>query len=281
MISTPVLLAVLGSALLHAGWNFLVKASGERLLDTATLALGGSLLAAFLLPWVSLPASASLPWLAISVLIHVAYFVALIETYRHADLSVAYPLMRGLAPVFVLLALSMSDGSPTLSFVGGVALLCTGVTLPALLGLQRGIVIGKGIYWALLNALIIASYTVVDGVGVRLSGNPWSYTLWLFFLDAWGILAIAAWRRPGHLVTHLRRRWRFGVVGAVATVGSYGVVLWAMSVAPVAAVAAIRETSVIFAALLGTRYLGEKMGGVRVASALLVAAGAVTIRFSG
>ena len=103
MISTPVLLAVLGSALLHAGWNFLVKASGERLLDTATLALGGSLLAAFLLPWVSLPASASLPWLAISVLIHVAYFVALIETYRHADLSVAYPLMRGLAPVLVAL----------------------------------------------------------------------------------------------------------------------------------------------------------------------------------
>lgn len=281
MISTPVLIAVLGSALLHAGWNYLVKASGERLLDTATLALGGSALAALLLPWMPLPATASLPWLGISVFIHIAYFVALIETYRHADLSVAYPLMRGAAPVFVMLALPLYENSASFLLIVGIGLLCTGVTLPALIGMNRGIVQSKGLYWALINALIIACYTVVDGMGVRASGDALAYTLWLFFLDAWGIVAIAIWRRPGKLVPHLGKRWRFGLIGAVATVGSYGVVLWAMSFASIAAVAAIRETSVIFAALLGTRYLGEAMGRLRVASALLVAAGAVAIRFSG
>lgn len=280
MISTPVLLAVLGSALLHAGWNYLVKASGERLLDTATLALGGSVLAVLLLPWVPLPANASLPWLLISVFVHIAYFIALVETYRHADLSVAYPLMRGAAPVFVMLALPLYEGAPSVSMIAGVALLCSGVTLPALVGLRFGIVVSKGLYWALINALIIACYTILDGIGVRASGNPISYTLWLFFLDAWGILAFAAWRHPGRLVTHVVKRWRFGMIGAVATVGSYGIVLWAMSVASITAVAAIRETSVIFAAFLGARYLGEAMGRLRVASALLVASGAVLIRLS-
>ena len=280
MISTPVLVAVLASALLHASWNYLVKASGERLLDTATLALGGSLLAAILLPWMPLPAPASLPWLGISVFIHIAYFVALIETYRHADLSVAYPLMRGAAPVFVMLALPLYESNTSLLLIAGIGLLCTGVTLPALIGLHQGIVQSKGLYWALINALIIAGYTIVDGIGVRASGDALSYTLWLFFLDAWGIAAIAVWRRPGQLLPHLGKRWRFGLIGALATVGSYGIVLWAMSVASIAAVAAIRETSVIFAALLGTRYLGEAMGRLRFASALLVAAGAVAIRFS-
>lgn len=280
MISTTVLVAVLGSALLHAGWNYLVKASGERLLDTATLALGGSVLAASLLPWVPLPATASLPWLGISVFIHIAYFVALIETYRHADLSVAYPMMRGIAPVFVMLALPFYESSPGVAMIAGVLLLCAGVSLPALVGLRNGIVAGKGLSWALLNALIIASYTIVDGIGVRASGEPWSYTLWLFFLDAWGIAAIAARRHPGQIVTHLKKRWRFGLLGAVATVGSYGVVLWAMSVASIAAVAALRETSVIFAALLGTRYLGEAMGPLRLASACLVVAGAIMIRLA-
>lgn len=281
MITTPVLLAVLGSALLHAGWNFLVKASGERLLDTATLALGGSLLAALLLPWFPLPSRAALPWLGLSVLIHIAYFIALIEAYRHADLSVAYPMMRGSAPVFVLFALPLYQGAFSFFLAGGVLLVCLGVALPVLFGLRRALVLRKGVYWALLNALIIASYTVVDGIGVRSSNSPWSYALWLFFLDAWGILAIAVWRRPGEFMAHLGRRWRFGLLGAVATVGSYAVVLWAMSVASIAAVAAIRETSVIFAALLGARYLGEAMGRLRFLSALLVAGGAVLIRVAG
>lgn len=280
MISTPVLLAVLGSALLHAGWNYLVKASGERLLDTATLALGGSVLAASCLPWFGWLASASLPWLAISVVIHVAYFVVLIETYRHTDLSVAYPLMRGAAPVFVMLAFPLYEGNPGLPMMLGVVLLCSGVTLPALIGLRRGIVEARGLGWALLNALVIACYTIVDGMGVRISGEPLAYTLWLFFLDAWGILAIAAWRHPGKLACHLKKRWRFGLVGAIATVGSYSIVLWAMSVASIIAVAAIRETSVIFAALLGARYLREAMGNLRIGAALLVVSGAVVIRMS-
>lgn len=279
MISTPVALLVLLSALMHAGWNYLVKASPDRLLDTAGLALGGSLLAACLLPFVPLPAPASRPWLGLTILVHVGYFLALVETYRHADLSVAYPLMRGSAPVLVALAAPLLGESLRPGLILGVALVAAGITLPAWIGFRRGAVATAGIGYALMNTLIIASYTLIDGVGVRLSGSAASYTLWLFFLDAWGILGVAGWLRGGAVLAHLRRRWPQSLAGAVLTVGSYGIVLWAMTVAPIPAVAALRETSVIFAALLGAWLLKERMGRWRIAGAALVALGAASIRW--
>jgi drug/metabolite transporter (DMT)-like permease len=279
MIATPVALLVLLSALMHAGWNYLVKASPDRLLDTAGLALGGSLLAACLLPFVPLPAPASLPWLGLTILVHVGYFLALVETYRHADLSVAYPLMRGSAPVLVALAAPLAGETLGPGLIAGVALVAAGITLPAWLGFRRGAVAKAGIGYALMNTVIIAAYTLIDGVGVRLSGSAASYTLWLFFLDAWGILAVAWWQRGDAVLAHLRHRWPQALAGAVLTVGSYGIVLWAMTVAPIPAVAALRETSVIFAALLGAWLLKERMGRWRIAGAALVALGAASIRW--
>lgn len=194
MISTPVALLVLLSALMHASWNYLVKASPDRLLDTAGLAVGGSLIAACLLPWVPLPARESLPWLGATIFIHIGYFYALVEAYRHADLSVAYPLMRGGAPVLVALVAPLLGEAISPGLLIGVALVGLGITLPVWLGFRRGAVAKAGIAFACGNAVIIALYTLVDGIGVRLSGSAASYTLWLFFLDAWGILAIAWWR---------------------------------------------------------------------------------------
>lgn len=281
MISTPIVLAVLASALLHAGWNFLVKASNDRLLDTVALALGGSLIALVMLPWLPLPDVESRLWLGISVFIHVAYFLALVETYKHADLSVAYPLMRGFAPVLVALAAPLFGESYHPDLFLGIAMICLGITLPVLIGLRRGIVAKAGITFAIINSVIISLYTVVDGIGVRSAGNAASYTLWLFFLDSWGILGIAIWFRAKDIVPHICKRWRYAIAGSFMTVGSYGVVLWAMSITSIAAVAALRETSVIFAALMGTFFLREKMGAVRVGGAFCILIGAVLIRFSG
>lgn len=279
VMTTQVALLVLFSALMHATWNFIVKASPDRLLDTAGLAAGGSLLAACLLPFIPLPAPASLPWLGVTVFIHVAYFLVLIETYRHADLSIAYPLMRGTAPVLVAMAAPLLGETLSPGIVLGVALVGLGISLPAWLGFRRGAVAKAGLWYALGMACIIALYTIVDGIGVRRSGSAVSYTLWLFFLDGWGILAVALHFRRGLVVAHLRRRWPAALAGSVLTTGSYGIVLWAMTVASIPAVAALRETSVIFAALLGALVLKERMGSWRIAGAILVAAGAVAIRW--
>ncbi|MFZ4536117.1 EamA family transporter [Propionivibrio sp.] len=279
MITTPVALLVLLSALMHASWNYLVKASPDRLLDTAGLAVGGSLISACLLPFVPLPAAESLPWLGVTVFIHIAYFMALIETYRHADLSIAYPLMRGTAPVLVALVAPLAGETITPGLLAGIVLIGIGITLPAWLGFRRAAVAKAGIWFACCNAVIIAAYTIVDGIGVRLSGSAASYTLWLFFLDAWGIFAIAWWQRGRAVMTHLRRRWAPALAGSVLTLGSYGIVLWAMTKASIPAVAALRETSVIFAVLLGALLLRERMGRWRAAGAVLVALGAAVIRW--
>jgi drug/metabolite transporter (DMT)-like permease len=279
VITTQVALLVLLSALMHATWNLVVKASPDRLLDTAGLAASGSLLAACLLPFFPLPAPASLPWLGVTVFIHVAYFLALIETYRHADLSMAYPLMRGTAPVLVALSAPFIGEALPGPLLLGIALIGLGIMLPAWVGHRRGALATAGLGYALGMACIIALYTLVDGIGVRLAGNAVSYTLWLFFLDGWGILAVALYFRRRAVVVHLRRRWLAALAGAVLTTGSYGIVLWAMTVASIPAVAALRETSVIFAAVLGAVVLKERMGRWRIAGAILVAAGAVSIRW--
>lgn len=278
MISTPVALAVLGSALMHASWNFLVKASADRLLDTVALAVGGSVLAAVLLPFFPLPAPESRLCLGISIAVHVAYFLALIESYKHADLSVAYPLMRGFAPVIVALASPLFGDPYRPELFVGIGLVCLGITLPALLGLRRGITARTGLIYALGNSAIIALYTVLDGMGVRQSGNAASYTLWLFFFDAWGIFAVAIRYRGREVILHLIRRWPYALGGAVLTVGSYGIVLWAMTAAPIPAVAALRETSVVFAAIFGIGLLRERMGALRAGGALVIAVGAIIIR---
>lgn len=279
MIDTPVALLVLLSALMHAGWNYFVKASADRFLDTVALALAGSLVAACLLPFFPLPAAASWPWMGITLIVHVGYFLVLVETYRHADLSVAYPLMRGMAPVLVALAAPLLGETLSPGLLLGVMLIGFGITLPVWMGLRRGNIPGAGIGYACANACIIATYTYTDGVGVRLSGSAPAYTLWLFFLNAWGILAIAFWRHRGDVTTHLKRRWAPAFGGSVLTLGSYGIVLWAMTVASIPAVAALRETSVIFAAILGAWLLKERMGRWRVAGASLVALGAISIRW--
>lgn len=278
-MSSLVVGLVLISALMHAGWNFLVKRGNDGQLDTALFAMGCSLIAAVLLPFVPLPDPSCYPWLLATLFIHVAYFLTLAAAYQHADLSLAYPVMRGLAPVLVsFFALASGEMLNTLQMLG-IGLIAFGILMPAWIG--KPWKNKKGLYFAVLNAAIIALYTVLDGVGVRLSGNAISYTLWLFLFNSWGILAILIWRRSLiQVVAGVRAGWRLALLGAGLSMGSYGIVLWAMTQTTIPAVAALREVSVIFAALLGAWFLKESMGRWRIVGASLVGLGAAVIRFS-
>lgn len=278
MIPLPVALAILLAALMHAGWNVLLKNASDGLLDTVGLAVAASLIAACLLPFVPLPASASWPWMIGTLSVHVAYFLLLAESYRRTDLSLAYPLMRGTAPLLVAAASPILGEPANAGLLLGVACVGTGILLPTAAGIWSGGVRGSALLFALANSLVIALYTIFDGLGVRAAGNPLSYILWLFFLNAWAILAVVCWHRGRGVFGHLRRRWAHHLLGAAMSIGSYGIVLWAMTVAPLAAVAALRETSVVFAAIFGAALLKESMGLYRILGACAVGLGIIIVK---
>ena len=225
-----------------------------------------------------LPAPASWPWLAASVALHVCYFLMLGAVYRFGDLSHVYPLMRGSAPLLVALAGAIFPGESLSVYVwAGIALICTGIMLPVL---RHPSVLGeRSTPLALLIAVITASYTLVDGYGTRASGNSLSYCLWMFLLQAPPVVLAVLISGRKELLQHCRLRWRFATAGGFCVLGSYSIALWAMVSAPIAAVAALRETSVLFAALIGCTLLKERLGVWRVTGAAIIASGMALLRF--
>jgi drug/metabolite transporter (DMT)-like permease len=194
-------------------------------------------------------------------------------------MSRAYPLMRGLAPVLVALA-----GA---SFLGerlgpaawtGVALVSAGVF--GMTFAAGGPASRAGTLLALLNAGVIASYTLIDGAGVRVSGAPVAYAMWLFLVTAVPLVTWAALARGRALLAYAGRNWRLGLAGGVGNLGSYGLALWAMTQAPVAVVAALRETSIIFGMAIAGLLLRERIGPARLAAAGLIVAGAINLRLA-
>lgn len=290
-LTWPIVLAVLLGAALHAGWNALVKSSGDKPLDTALVHLLGALIALPLLLIVGLPGPAGLPYIAASLVIHVAYYIALAGAYQHGDLGLTYPIMRGLAPLLVAMGSgSLIGEAPSPAAWAGVLAITTGV---ALVGLAHpGEALGHpqrhrmALMFAFANAGIIAVYTIVDGLGVRAEvaagGNALRYVLLLFVLD--GIAyPLLVWLRRGaagraHILAYARQRWPMAAVGGAASIGSYAIALWAMTRAPVASVAALRETSVLFAAVLGTVLLKETFGLQRAIGTVVIVAGVVALR---
>lgn len=278
-MSTEVLAVVLLSALLHAGWNAAVRASGDKLLASWQVVCGATLLSLPLLVWLPLPAPASWPWLLASGLIHVLYFVLVARAYQGAELGLAYPLMRGTAPVLTaaVAALWLHE-TPTQLGALGIALICAGVLTLAGRAWRQGLQHPGATVAALANAGVIALYTVVDGQGVRLAGHALAYTAWLFTLTAVFMLPALLWWRGRAALRPAAGAWRVLLLGGAGTLGAYSLVLWAMTRAPIASVAALRETSIVFAALIGALLLKEGLGRLRLASALLVCAGAVLLR---
>jgi len=277
-ISLAVTLAVLGAGFLHAFWNALLKgAAGEPILDTALIVAGSSLVCLPLLPFVPLPDRSAWPFAALSIVVHFAYYIALAGAYHRGDLSFAYPLMRGVAPLIVtLLGIAFLGEHPTAQTVAGVLLISLGIIVIAWFASGRHTAAAAG--WALANALIIATYTLIDGAGARASGSAWSYVVWLIFIEGLPFVAWVVGRRGAHAGRYLAARWRRGVMGGAASLAAYGIVLWAMTRAPIAVVAALREVSVLFAALIGSVFLRESFGWRRLAGAASVVAGVAALR---
>jgi len=277
---TPgITLAVLGAALLHAAWNAMLKGSRDTTLDMAIVVAGSGLVVVPLLPFVPLPAPASWPYLGASLVIHIGYYTALVGTYRAGDLSHGYPLMRGVAPLLVAGFGAVVLGElPGVWMWIGILLISGGVIGIAFVGGASFLHNRRATAWALTNAALIAAYTLVDGAGVRLAGSAFSYAAWMFFLDGFPYVLIVAWLRRSELLSYVRAHWRRGLAGGAFSVVAYAIALWAMTRAPIAAVAALRETSVIFAAILGTWLLKEPFGRARFAGAAAVVAGVIALR---
>ncbi|AOZ07719.1 EamA family transporter [Cupriavidus malaysiensis] len=283
-MSTPIVLLVLCAALLHAGWNAAVKASADKALDIVLVTGGAALLSAFALPWLPAPQPQSWPHLAASAGIHVVYFALVGAAYRHGDMSYAYPLMRGLPPLLVALASGALIGEhlPAGAW-GGVLLICGGILSLMLVSRRSAAASPKAraaTAFALANAVVIAGYTFVDGTGVRLAGSAAAYTGWVFVLCALPLLGWALLRRPADLGRHLRQRWCVGLLGGACTAGGYAMVLLAMAHAPVAMVAALRETAIVFGMGLSALVLKERFGRSRHAAALAILLGAVVLRLA-
>ena len=277
-LSLAVTLAVLGAGFLHALWNAMLKsAAGEPLLDTALIVAGGTVVALLTLPFVGTPAIVSWKFMALSALIHFGYYVTLSGAYRRGDLSFAYPLMRGVAPLFVtLLGLLFLGEHPTPQMLAGIALISIGILVIAWFASGKHTPAAAG--WAIANAAIISLYTLVDGAGARASGNAVAYVCWLIFLEGFPYMIWIVATRGRPAVTYMAGRWRRALAGGAASLAAYGIVLWAMTRAPVAVVAALREVSVLFAALIGALVLKEGFGWRRMAGAASVVAGVAALR---
>ncbi|HKW81647.1 MAG TPA: EamA family transporter [Casimicrobiaceae bacterium] len=281
-LTLGVTLAVLAAGFLHAGWNALLKSSsgGDVLLDTAAVVAGSSLCALTMLAFVPRPGAAAWPFIAASATVHFGYYLTLVQAYRTGDLSFAYPLMRGTAPLIVaILGSVFLRELPSAQMTAGILLISLGIVSIAFV--QRGA--GRrhppaAAYWAFANAAIIAVYTLIDGSGARASGNAAAYVCWLIFLEGIPFVAWVVVRRRATALAYLARAWPRGLGGGACSLAAYGIVLWAMTRAPIAAVAALRETSVLFAALLGSFWLKEGFGWRRAAGAASVVAGIAALK---
>jgi drug/metabolite transporter (DMT)-like permease len=269
---------VMSAALLHASWNAIVKSAGDKLLTTIMVTACAAGLAAILLPFLARPHAGSWPFAAASALFQVAYFILVARTYQIADMSQTYPLMRGTAPMIVALVsvFQMGDVLSPIAWAGVIGI-CAGILSIAVGNAPTD---RKGIYLALVNAVVIAGYTLIDGAGVRRSGAPAAYTLWVFLLTGVPLTLWALAVRRVAFIAYFARYWRLGLAGGVGTTASYGLALWAMTVAPVAIVAAMRETSILFGTLIAGFVLREPVGPRRLISACIIACGAAILRLA-
>ena len=276
-MSPAIVALVLCAAVMHATWNAMLKSGGDRLRAVTLMSLASGAAALPFLPVLPLPAAAAWPALLLSAAIHVAYNLFLVLAYRHGDLGQVYPIARGSSPLLITLAAALIAGeTPGPSAFLGILLVSAGIA-----SLSRGWAAGasrRGMLAALATGVLIAAYSVADGIGGRLSGAPHAYAAWLFVIDTVP-MPLIYWAVRGRrvpLVDGSAATWRAAGGGCVSLV-AYALVIYAASVAPMGAVSALRETSVVFAALIGRMFLAERLSPGRLASCAAVALGAALL----
>ncbi len=279
-METFVLVMVLGTAITHASWNAFIKSRDDRLVGMALIGAGGGLLCAVALPFFPIPADPTF-WtiMAASVGVHTFYNYFLSVAYTHGDLGQIYPIARGGGPLIVAFVsvafLGVVFDTPTLA---GLALLIGSIMM---LAFWSGAPPGqrlKPFFYAAITAALIASYTLIDAAGAQLETGPHVFVLWLCFLDGIAITIVCAVLRGKSGLAGFYADWRIGLGAGGVAVAGYWVVIWAYTQAPVPIVAALRETSVIFAALIATVFLGERMTPTKAYAALGVVIGIVLLR---
>ena len=270
---------VLVAALLHASWNALLKFPGDTLIKLALINLTGAAVTLPLLPWIGPPDSASWPFLLGSVAVHACYNACLALAYRQGDLSMVYPLARGIAPLLIAVGAWIVAGE-TLSAVSllGVVVISAGILTLGISGWRQTPL--DVLLFAFGTGIAIVGYTLLDGLGARLAGNTLAYVVWLFACNGLPISLIALQFRRRELTAALRQNWLAGVCGGICSIAAYGLVIWAMTQAPMTYVSALRETSVVIAALIGTRLLREPLGTLRLGAAAVVAIGVAALELS-
>jgi len=281
-MDAEVFILVLAAAAMHAGWNAVLKLGVDRSLSITLIAGCAGLISLAGLPFVQVPQPHAWPWLALSMALHVGYNHYLVKTYQTGDLGQMYAIARGSAPLLVMLATLFLPGErPGAAGVAGIFLLIGGIWLMSLRGgrtLAR--VPRAALGSALLTSAFIAGYTLADGLGARSSGSAHGYTLWLFVINGLAMLALLAAQRGRDGLRALAPYWRAGLLGGAMSLGAYWIAIWAMSRAPIAMVAALRESSVLFAALLSVLILREPLTRWRLLSALIITAGVIVMRLA-
>lgn len=270
---------VLAAAVLHAVWNAVIKIQGDRLSVMATVTGTSGLCCLPFLFFLPFPDVESRPYIGASLVLHNAYYLFLITGYRYGDLGHIYPLARGVVPLLVtVISVFFLGERLTANGLVAIGLISLGL---GILTTTRGVNRWKSAAAALATGACVALYTVIDSLGLRASGNPHSYTFWLFFLDGFPLLILVAARKRRETLNILRSSWPAGLSAGVISLIAIWMVMWALAFTPAPYVSALRETSVIFAVLIGVFFLKERLNLRRAAAVSCALAGAVLLRLAG
>lgn len=271
---------VLAAAAMHATWNALIKTRSDRFASISLTTLGASIVVLPILPFVDFPSIEVWIWIAASVIIHAGYRLFLVKTYDVGDFAQSYPLARGIAPLITTVGAIIFIGEvPEGLTVLGIVVLSFGALLMSLRGSSDLSKFNRrAVGFALLTSMLIAGYTLTDGYGVRLANTASSYAAWLFFCDGLCSIAIGFLYRGRGLLTVLASEWKTNLLTGGLLAGSYWIIMWAMTKAPIASIAALRETSILFAMLISVLVLGERVTPWRVLATVFIVGGVVILR---
>jgi len=278
-VEPHVFFAVLFGAACHAGWNALLKIRLEPLAAMALIAIMSAIVVLPVMVFLPVPPLAAWGWLIASVIFHLGYFIGLTKAYAAGDMGQVYPIARGTAPLLTALASTLLLGEVVGLFGWlGILILVSGVFLLSLRGGRNLHFDRRAVAFALFTAVTICGYSVVDGLGARAAGNAHVYTAWLFLLDGLMMLVFVLLRRGAPVLRVFTGFWKEGLLGGALSLASYWIAIWAMTVAPIALVAALRETSVLFGSLIAVVVLKEPLHRARIIAALMIVGGLVLIR---
>lgn len=279
-MTAPVVALVLLAAIMHAGWNALLRGGHDRMTGMAVMCLGSLAISAAMVPWLPLPEAGAWGPLLLSAVLHLGYNLFLVAAYRYGDLGEVYPIARGASPLLVAIGAALfASEAPGPLTNAGIALVSLGIMA---LALRRGRALPAAtLVPALITGIFIAAYTVTDGIGGRASGNAYSYAAWLSLIDGWPIPLWLALTRRRAFAGLTRKQVSACLGGGAVSFMAYALVIWAQGRASMGAVSALRETSVVFAALLGRFMLSERLTLRRISACLVIAGGAALLALKG